>query len=108
MNKNQEKSLLEMDLKCAEDTMQILRGKWKALILLSLFASNKRFSEIMRDIPKITTRMLSKELKEMEHSKLISRMAYEDVPGFVEYHLTPYGHSLKPLLVEMIRWSKTF
>ena len=55
-----------------QDTLYVLGGKWKLLIILALSNGNSRFTEIRKSIPKITTRMLSKELKELEINKLIT------------------------------------
>lgn len=88
------------------DAIQILSGKWKLPILISLQFGNKRFSEIAKDIPKITDRMLSKELRELEMNQLIKRTVYDTVPVTVEYSMTEYGESLDPVILELAKWGK--
>ena len=94
------------EMKYIHDTLYVINGKWKMLIIVSLRNGNNRYREIARSIPSITFRMLSKELKEMEQNKLISRKVYEDMPVLVEYSLTEYSKTLWPLLREMINWGK--
>lgn len=86
------------------DAIQILSGKWKLPILISLSFGNKRFSEIAKDIPKITDRMLSKELRELEMNQLIKRTVYDTVPVTVEYSKTDYGDSLDNVIHELYKW----
>lgn len=86
------------------DAISVLSGKWKLPIIISLQFGNKRFSEIAKDIPKITDRMLSKELRDLEMNKLIKRTVYDSVPVVVEYSLTEYGESLDDLIRELYKW----
>jgi DNA-binding HxlR family transcriptional regulator len=86
------------------DAIQILSGKWKLPILISLSFGNKRFSEIAKDIPKITDRMLSKELRELEMNQLIKRTVYDTLPVTVEYSKTEYGDSLDDVIHELYKW----
>lgn len=88
------------------DAIQILSGKWKLPILISLQFGNKRFSEIAKDIPKITDRMLSKELRELEMNQLIKRTVYDTVPVTVEYSMTDYGETLDPVILELAKWGR--
>lgn len=88
------------------DAIQILSGKWKLPILISLSFGNKRFSEIAKDIPKITDRMLSKELRELEMNYLIKRTVYDSVPVIVEYSMTEYGDSLDNVIMELAKWGR--
>lgn len=87
-----------------QDALQVLSGKWKLPILISLSFGNKRFGEIAKDIPKITDRMLSKELRELELNLLIERTVYDTVPVTVEYSKTEYGKSLNPVIDELHKW----
>jgi len=88
------------------DALHILSGKWKLPILISLSFGNKRFSEIAKDIPKITDRMLSKELRELEMNQLVERTVYDTVPVTVEYSKTEYGESLDDVIQELAKWGK--
>src|SRR3954470_23843502 len=71
-----------------KDALDILSGKWKLQIILSLTFGKKRFKQIQREIPGLTPKMLSKELKELEVNELASRHVYDTSPVTVEYELT--------------------
>lgn len=86
------------------DTMNVLNGKWKLPIIGSLLYGKKRFKELEREIPKITPRMLSKELKDLEANGIVSRTVYDTIPVTVEYELTKSGNSLNTVLDSMIAW----
>jgi DNA-binding HxlR family transcriptional regulator len=86
------------------DCLDILSGKWKLPILGSLIMGKKRFKELERDIPRITARMLSKELRELEMNQLITRTVYDTIPVTVEYEMAAYGKSLQKVLYEMKEW----
>jgi DNA-binding HxlR family transcriptional regulator len=98
--------------KCSEfvipvrDTLDIISGKWKLPILGSLISGKKRFKELERDIPRITSRMLSKELRDLEMNQLVKRTVYDTIPVTVEYEMTPYGRSLDKVLLEMKEWGE--
>jgi len=86
------------------DALDVLSGKWKLPILISLMLGNKRFGEIAKEIPKITDRMLSKELRDLELHGLIKRTVYDTIPVVIEYSVTEYGHSLDSVIVELRKW----
>lgn len=86
------------------DTINVIKGKWKLPILGSLLFEKKRFTEIQRNIPKITPRMLSKELKELELNGMIIRTVYNTTPVTVEYELTNSGKSIRDVLEKMAEW----
>ena len=88
------------------DALDILSGKWKLPIINSLCNGNKRFRDIERSIPGITTRMLSRELKEMEINQLLRRTVTPDSPVLVEYTVTDYCRSFGDIILEMIKWGK--
>ena len=94
------------DLKYIQDTLYVISGKWKVLIIVSLSAGHKRYREIAKSIPNITFRMLSKELKELEMNKLVTRKVYPETPVLIEYEITEYCKTLWPMLSEMINWAK--
>lgn|SRR6186713_1940659 len=96
----------QTDMKYVQDTLYVISGKWKMLIMVSLRNGNKRYREIAKSIPKITFRMLSKELKEMEMNKLVSRTVHHETPVAIDYELTEYCRTLWPILEEMIKWAK--
>jgi DNA-binding HxlR family transcriptional regulator len=90
-----------------EATLDIVGGKWKILILFYLMRGTVRFGEFQRLIPKITQRMLTLQLRELEEDGVIHREVYRQVPPKVEYSLTEFGKSLEPLLLLMRDWGAT-
>lgn len=86
------------------DTLNVLVGKWKLPIIGSLLFGKKRFRELEREIPRITPRMLSKELKDLEINGIVKRTVYDSIPVMVEYELTESGRSLNSVLDAMIAW----
>jgi len=86
------------------DALDILSGKWKLPIIISLSFGKKRFREISREIPGITDKMLSKELRDLEMNQLVKRTVYDSVPVVVEYSMTPYGKSLEKVIASLRDW----
>ena len=86
------------------DALDVLNGKWKLPIIISLSFGKKRFKEITHEVPNITDRMLSKELKDLETNKLIERKVYDTFPPTVEYIITEHGKSLKKVILELRNW----
>ena len=86
------------------DALDILSGKWKLPIIISLSFGNKRFSQMAKQIPGITDKMLSKELRELEMNQLVKRKVYDSVPVVVEYSMTEYGKTLETLIQELQAW----
>ncbi|TCC82681.1 winged helix-turn-helix transcriptional regulator [Pedobacter hiemivivus] len=95
------------EVQALQDTLYVLGGKWKLPIINSICNGNKRFRDIERSIPGITTRMLSKELKEMTANQLIKRTVTAETPVIVEYTSTEYCRSFGDIILEMIRWGKS-
>jgi DNA-binding HxlR family transcriptional regulator len=87
-----------------QDALDVLHGKWKLLILLSLSDGPMRFKEIQRQVEGITAKMLSKELKDLEINELVQRTVYDTIPVAVEYTRTVYGNSLKKVIDELHAW----
>jgi len=96
------------ELRALQDTLYFVGGKWRLPIMNAICNGNKRFREIERSIPGITTRMLSKELKEMELNKLITRTVHPDTPVLVEYESTEHCRSFGKVIEEMISWGKEY
>lgn len=84
--------------------VQIVFGRWKLIILTHLHKGQKRFSELKRTIPNITERMLTLQLRELEHDGLITRTVFAEVPPRVEYALTDIGIELIPICMQMNKW----
>lgn len=91
--------------KCpAEITLGLIGGRWKVLLLYHLFEGVKRFSELQRALTGITQKMLTQQLREMEHDGLVHREVFAEVPPKVEYSMTPLGMSLEPVIRAMCEW----
>lgn len=91
--------------KCpAETTLAVIGGRWKVIILYQLFQGVKRYSELQRAIKGITQKMLTQQLREMEHDGIVQRTVYPQVPPKVEYQLTPLGQTLQPVIEAMCQW----
>ena len=87
------------------DSMDVLSGKWKISIISSICYYNKRrFSDILNDIEGISTKMLSKELKELELNKLVRRTVMDTQPVTVHYELTAHGLTLKTIIKNLTDW----
>ena len=100
-NKNNKKS----DERCAlQEILGVIGGKWSLSIIYALFTGKKRFSELARLIPNINTRMLVKELKNMEANEIVVRQVFATVPPTVEYTLTTKGQKLEPIIDELYKW----
>ena len=95
-------------LRASRDAMDVIQGKWRIPIIISLTYGNKRFGEINRDIGDISPKMLSQELKALEENKIITRTLYDSMPVTVEYSLTELGLSLNKLLEELLTWGIHF
>ncbi len=87
-------------------TLKVIGGKWKPVILFYLNEKERRFSELGRNLQGITQKMLTKQLREMEADGLVKRKVYPEVPPKVEYSITAYGKTLKPILNSMCKWGK--
>lgn len=88
------------------DTMDILNGKWKIRIIGALSFGARRFMELKGTIDGIAAKMLSKELQDLELNGLVSRKVLNTKPITVEYELTAYGHTLKPIIEVIAAWGK--
>jgi len=88
-----------------EDTLNVIAGRWKILILWWLDAGELRFSELRRHIPSVTPKMLTQQLRQMEEEGLVQREVFAEVPPRVIYRLTARGQSLQPVLQSLYDWS---
>ena len=89
-----------------EATLGVIGGKWKCIILCHLETGKKRTSELKRLMPNITQKMLTQQLRELESDEVICRIVYKEVPPKVEYELSHYGRSLKPIIDSMCAWGQ--
>ncbi|WP_166382999.1 winged helix-turn-helix transcriptional regulator [Polaribacter sp. 11A2H] len=94
---------------CPIDTfINTIKGKRKGTIILHLFQGDKRYSELVRLMPDISERMMSKQLKELEHDGLVIRTVFPEVPPRVEYSLTQLGINIRPVLKGMYKGGLLF
>lgn len=99
----------DQEYKCGIDlTLAVIGGKWKAAILYHLARQIMRFSELQRQFPDITRKMLTQQLRELERDGLVHREVYPQVPPKVEYSLTDKGRSIKPILELMCEWGASY
>lgn len=89
------------------DALEVLHGRWKLPILVSLKFGDKRFKEISKDIKGITDKMLSRELKELELNQLVTRTVYDTFPPKVSYSITGHGLSLDTVIASLQNWGTT-
>jgi DNA-binding HxlR family transcriptional regulator len=90
---------------CAiEATLSLIDGKWKGVILFHLLEVPVRFNELRRQIPCLTQRMLTSQLRELEIDGLVVRTVYPQVPPKVEYSLSPLGRSMEPVFMALGTW----
>ncbi|WP_026977917.1 winged helix-turn-helix transcriptional regulator [Flavobacterium tegetincola] len=94
---------------CPIDTfINTIKGKRKGTIILHLFQGDKRYSELVKLMPDISERMMTKQLKELETDGLITRTVFPEVPPRVEYSLTKLGHQIHPVLKGMYKGGLLF
>ena len=103
-----------MDCDCSKyncpvgTTLKLIGGKYISLILWHLIDGPLRFGELRRLIPQATPRMLTQQLRELEEDNLITRTIYPVVPPKVEYALTDFGQSIRPILYTMYDWGADY
>lgn len=99
--------MIDPDYRCPVTiTLDIIGGKWKAVILWHLTFKTLRFSQLRRRLPGITQKMLTQQLRELEKDGMVSRKVFAEVPPRVEYSLTESGNSLQPILAQMCDWGR--
>lgn len=97
------------DFPCpVETTLKVIGGKWKALILFHLQSGPKRFNQLRRLIPRVTQRMMTTHLRELERDGIIHRQVFDVVPPHVEYSLTELGRTITPILNAMAKWGQQY
>lgn len=96
----------QAELRALQNTLYFIGGKWRIPVINSLCNGNRRFREIEKSIPGITKRMLSRELKDMELNKLVTRNVYPDTPVRIEYVATDYCRTFGQIIQAMINWGQ--
>jgi DNA-binding HxlR family transcriptional regulator len=95
------------NLMAIQDSMDVLSGKWKIPIISSICYYNKRrFSDILNDVVGISNKMLSKELKELEVNKIVTRTVLDTQPITVQYELTEHGKTLQTIINNLAEWGQ--
>lgn len=95
----------QVRMQAISDTMSILSGKWKFHIIGTLIEGSKLgFMDLLREIDGIGTKMLSKELQDLEMNQLVNRRVMDTKPITVEYSITEYGATLAPVINEIANW----
>ena len=89
-------------------TIDLIGGKYKALILWHLVDTTLRYNQLSKLVPEASSKVLTQQLRELEATNLINRKVYPVVPPKVEYSLTSFGYSLKPILDAMYLWGEIF
>lgn len=92
------------NLLAVQDTMDILKGRWKIQIIAALCYNKMRFSDLQKEIDGISAKMLSSELKDLEVNQLVTRTVLNTQPISVEYELTEYGYTLKKIIEQLAEW----
>jgi DNA-binding HxlR family transcriptional regulator len=91
-------------VKPVRDALDVINGKWKLPIIISVGVGNERFTDIQESIPGITPKVLAKELKELEQHKLITRIITDGYPVKVTYKSEPYADTLTPIIYALKEW----
>jgi len=87
-----------------EEAMRVLSGRWPTLLLYYLKDGTKRFSDLRRDNPAVSSRILALELRKLEEAGIVSRTAFAGYPLRVDYELTQSGRKLMPLIDALGAW----
>lgn len=104
-----EKKIQDIPYKCSlKDVLDVIGGKWSMPIIYILSKGKLRFKEIERTIEGINTRMLVKELKNLEANAIVTRKVYATVPPTVEYDLTDKGKKLLPSIESLYHWGQKY
>ena len=91
-----------------ELSLDIIGGKWKMPIIWRLKDGSKRYGELRRSLPKVTHKMLTQQLRELEQDEIIKRKVYAEVPPKVEYSLTLLGESIIPVIDLLREWGEQY
>ena|SRR5215472_15476001 len=92
--------------KCpVEQALDIVGGRWKSILLFHLLTNPfLRFSDLRRRVPGASQRMMTRQLRELERDGCLERKHFSEVRPRVEYSLTPFGRTLKPVVNALCDW----
>lgn len=88
--------------------INVIGGKWKPVILHMLSSGSMRFGELKKNIPPVSQKMLTQQLRELEQDGIVSRTVHAEVPPRVEYALSETGMSLVPVIDALYRWGQGY
>lgn len=91
-------------VKPVKDALEVINGKWKLAIIISISVGNERFTDIQHSVEGITPKVLAKELKDLEQHKLIKRIIIDDYPVKIIYKSEPYADTLTPIIYALKEW----
>ncbi|MFA5266916.1 MAG: helix-turn-helix domain-containing protein [Methanoregula sp.] len=91
-----------------EAALDVIGGKWKPVILWALGDNVLRFSELQKGLPGVNSKMLTKQLRELEEDGIITRTVYPEVPPRVEYAITDFGRTLIPIMQALCKWGAEY
>src|ERR1700757_3024057 len=91
-----------------EELLLLIGGRWKPVILWWLFESENplRFKSLRQVMPRISQKILTQQLRELERDNLVKREMFSEMPVRVEYSLTAFGRKLRPVLQELDSWAR--
>jgi DNA-binding HxlR family transcriptional regulator len=98
------KTVCDPDWCPIEQTLDVIGGMWKLIIIRELLTGTKRYGQLHRTLVGVTHKMLTQQLRELETDGVVHREVFREVPPKVEYSLTPLGQKLVPLLKAMRAW----
>ena len=90
-----------------EAAIELLGKKWTGMIIRVLLGGPKRFKEIKEQIPDMSDKMLTDRMKELEHSQIVNRNVYPEMPVRIEYQLTEKAN-LKPVIESIQKWGENW
>jgi DNA-binding HxlR family transcriptional regulator len=88
--------------------LDVIRGRWKPLILFELHQGTKRFTELRAALPDVTSQTLTLQLRQLEADEIITRTIFQEIPIRVEYELSAYGQTLSKVMEELEAWGKVY
>jgi DNA-binding HxlR family transcriptional regulator len=95
------------DFLCGLDAaIDVVGGKWKALILWALSVEPRRTGELRRELDGVSEKMLIQQLRELERDGVVARTVHDQVPPKVVYSLTPTGTALERALRPLGDWGE--
>ncbi len=93
-----------LTMQALRNALLVVNSKWKLQIIVALLAGTRHFRGLERSVPGISTKVLAKELKDLEAHQFIARTVHPGPPVVVEYHVLPYARSLDPVIEVLKEW----